>query len=98
MNKELEHKIEKTLNSVELIEKVTISKDFKQHLLDDVFHKNETKIFTLWSDPKFQIAAAIVVLLVNALVISYVFNTQTETSINSFAQEYSLKDQNTIFN
>ena len=96
-NKLLDDKMDKAFESLDTIQKVEISQNFKEDVLARLKVTQEEK-YSLWFTPKYQIAATIIFLLINTLVIYYAFNSKSEDTIDAFAREYHLKSSETLFN
>tara|TARA_R110001592_G_scaffold360071_1_gene667871 strand:+ start:366 stop:683 length:318 start_codon:yes stop_codon:yes gene_type:complete len=99
-NKEhINQQVEATFNTLDAIEEVKVNYFFKHKVLQQLENQKEdkTSIFT-WFTPQFQMATLAFVLLLNASAILYAFSSQTNTSnssLESFAQEYSLQSETT---
>lgn len=94
-NKEIDKKVEDTFMAIETIEKVKVSPYFKHKVLQKINEEKEEKekVFS-WLTPKFQLAAVLVILFLNAVTIFYAFNSSEKTtnySVETFSQEYSLE-------
>ena len=76
---------------------VKISTSFKQRVFNKIaVTKKEKTVFT-WFTPQLQVAAMVVILLVNASAIVYTFSTEKQTSeVDAFAQEYNFNSENTF--
>jgi len=89
---EIDKKIEVAFDSLEQINEVKISSSFKQQVLKLALEQEKEEILLTWFTPKLQMAAMIIVLLVNVTAIMYTFSTtSSETNISSFVQEYNLR-------
>ncbi|QOD61695.1 hypothetical protein H9I45_04390 [Polaribacter haliotis] len=95
-NKEhIQKKVEDTFNVLEDINKVAINPFLKHKILQKLNNVEEKKVVINWFTPQLQLAAFVIVLLMNASAIYYAFNSAevtTTSDINSFAQEYSLQE------
>lgn len=102
-NKELiKKKVEDTFNVLEDINKVEVNPFLKHKILQKLNNVEEKKGVINWFTPQLQLAAFVIVLLMNASAIYYAFNSTevtTTSDINSFAQEYSLQEtSNSLLN
>lgn len=99
-NKErINQQVEAAFNTLDAIEEVNVNHFFKHKVLQQIENKKEvkTRIFT-WFTPQLQMATLAIVLLLNVSAILYVFSSQKDTSnssLESFAQEYSLQPETT---
>lgn len=99
-NKEyINQQVEATFKALDAIEEVKVNHFFKHKVLQQLKQQKEveTSVFT-WFTPKLQLASLALILLLNASVILYAFSSQTATSnssLESFAQEYSLQSKTT---
>jgi hypothetical protein len=105
-NKEyINQQVEDTFKVIDAIKDVEVNHFFKHKVLQKLnAEKEEKKSIFSWLTPQLQLATLCVVLLLNAGTLFYVFtnstnNTVTSTSLETFAQEYSLQsDNNSILN
>ncbi|WP_299061404.1 hypothetical protein [uncultured Polaribacter sp.] len=102
-NKEhIKNKVKDTFNVLESINKVEVNPFLKHKILQKLNNVEEKKKEINWFTPKLQLAAFVIVLLMNAIAIYYVFSSTEVTitsDINSFAQEYSLQEtSNSLLN
>jgi len=95
INKQIEKKISETFYALEQVEEVKVSSSFKQNVLQ-ALQEEESEVINLgWFTPKLQLAAMIIVIMVNAVAIMHSFSSvEAESSISSFAQEYNLETTN----
>ncbi len=97
-NKEqIDKQVEAAFNALGVIEEVKVNHFFKHKVLQKIVHQKveKAKVFT-WFTPQLQMASLALVLLLNASAILYAFSSQTttsDTSLESFAQEYSLQSE-----
>jgi hypothetical protein len=100
-NKEqIDKQVEAAFNAIGAIEEVKVNHFFKHRVLQQIANQKveKAKVFT-WFTPQLQIASLALVVLLNASAILYAFSSQTttsETSLESFAQEYSLQSETTF--
>jgi hypothetical protein len=92
--KHIHQQVEDTFNVLEDINSVEVSPFFKHKILQKINTEEEKKVVLNWFTPKLQLAAFVIVLLMNTSAIYYAFSSSevsTNTDINSFAQEYYLQ-------
>ena len=96
-DKDMVAKGEDTFEVLDKINEVKISTSFKQRVFNKIaVTKKEKTVFT-WFTPQLQVAAMVVILLVNASAIVYTFSTEKQTSeVDAFAQEYNFNSENTF--
>lgn len=71
------------------IKEVEVSASFKSSVLEKIEEKKESNVIGFnWFTPKYQIAAMIVVLLVNTLAIAYAFSYKETESLESLQEQY----------
>ena len=88
---EIDKKVDKAFELLDKINEVKVSPSFKKSTLDKALRYKEREIEISWFTPKLQLAAMVVVLVVNVSVISYTFwSSPSVTNVGSFAQDYSL--------
>ena len=96
---QIEKNIEATFKVLDAVEEVKVSHFFKHKVLQQLAHQQEEKpIVFAWFSPKLQMATLGLVLLMNVSTIFYAFSSQeqiTESSLETFAQEYSLQSETT---
>lgn len=103
-NYNIQDKIEDTFQVLESIKQVEVSANFSSKVLTSLEdEKQEQKKQIAWVGPQLQLAAMIVVLLVNALVIYYTLNTNdienNVSDIEQFAKDYNIySESNDILN
>jgi len=96
----IQDKIDDTLNVLETMKEVKVSTDFSAKVLDSIaYEKNTQEKPTFWLTPQLQLAAMIVVLLVNAIVIYHTLNTNSVennvSGIEQFAKDYNIYSEST---
>jgi hypothetical protein len=100
-NKEhINQQVEATFNALNAIEEVKVNHFFKHKVLQQLKNQKEekTSVFA-WFTPQLQMVTLAFVVLLNASAILYAFSSQTTTSsssLESFAQEYSLQSETTL--
>lgn len=96
----IQDKIDNAINVLETIKEVKVSTDFSAKVLDSIeCEKNTQEKSTSWFTPQLQLAAMIVILLVNAIVIYHTLNTNSMennvSGIEQFAKDYSIYSEST---
>lgn len=86
----LENKIEEVFTSLDKINEVKIDASFKKEVLSNIDNATPELTYYNWFTPKLQIAAMVVVLLVNTLAVCHLFVNQDSASLESVAEQYSL--------
>ncbi len=98
-NYNIQNKIEDTFKVLDSIEEVKVSADFSSKVLGKLEQAKMDKKQVAWFTPQLQLAAMIVVLLVNAIVIYHTLNTNTMESsvsdIEQFAKDYNFYSDST---
>lgn len=95
--KDISTKIEETLDVVNHISEVKIPSSFKQNVFSKIAQNRKEKPVLTWFTPQLQVAAMLVILLVNVSAIVYTFSTQEQTlEIEAFAQEYDFENSTTF--
>jgi len=88
--------IEDLLEPLNKIGKVSTSAVFKERVLVKIAEE-KTKTFVVnWFTPKLQIAAMIVILLVNTIAISYLFKSKEDVSLENFVEQYELNSSSVL--
>ncbi|MDB2384936.1 hypothetical protein N9V96_00515 [Polaribacter sp.] len=94
--KNIDKKITSTIEVLDHIEKVEAPHFFAHKVLQKIATEKESqKKYFSWFSPTLQLAAIGLVLVVNAIVLTYSFNssnTSNTDAITTFAEEYSLQD------
>lgn len=85
--------IDTTLNVLDKIETVKVNTLFKDRVLDKINQEKEENSLFVWFNSKLQLAAMIIVLLVNTFVIVHVFNIEKTSNVQNFAKEFGLSTQ-----
>lgn len=98
----IQKKVEDTFNVLKDINIVAVDPFLKHKILQKLNKVEEKKVVISWFTPQLQLAAFVIVLLMNVSAIYYAFNSSevtTTSDINSFAQEYSLQEtSNSLLN
>ncbi|ARV05322.1 hypothetical protein BTO04_00830 [Polaribacter sp. SA4-10] len=100
-NKEyINQQVEGTFKVLDTIEKVDVNHFFKHKVLQKLQEKEAYKITFSWLSPQLQLATLGMVVFLNVSAILYAFSINTtDTSLETFAQEYSLyTETNSILN
>lgn len=99
-NKEhINQQVAATFKILDSIEEVKVNHFFKHKVLQQLNNQKEEKTRILaWFTPSLQLATLGLVILLNTSAVLYAFSFQEQTSVDSldtFAQEYSLKPETT---
>ncbi|MDT7833158.1 hypothetical protein RQM59_12245 [Flavobacteriaceae bacterium S356] len=100
----IQDKIEDTIHVLDTIQEVKPSTGFSAKVLDLIENEKNSKEKSIpWFTAQLQLAAMIVILLVNAIVIYHTLNTNTiennVSGIEQFAKDYNIySDSNEILN
>lgn len=99
-NYNIQDKIEDTFKVLDSIQEVAVSSDFSSKVLNTLNQeKNKENTTVSWLTPQLQLAAMIVVLLVNAIVIYHTLNTNAIENnvyeIEQFAKDYNIYSEST---
>mgnify|MGYP000271227423 CR=1 FL=1 len=91
-----------TLDILDEIQEVKVSPFFKNKVLNHIREQKEEKVILLgWFRPQLQIAAVILVLVMNALTLYYSLNLQDNTQelsgFEAFVQDYSIESTSDIY-
>lgn len=90
-NKNIQSKIDGTLNAIDTIEKVKISPFFKDKTMRRLFaKKEEQQIVWSWFTPKLQLATLVCVVVLNVIAFTKLQETSYDDNINQFAESYGL--------
>lgn len=93
-NKNIEHKIKKTLEAFDSIEHVNVSPFFKDKTMQRLFTEKEQEL-TMWSwfTPRLQLATLVCVIALNVFAFSKL-NTETyNDNLNEFAENFGLSEE-----
>ena len=99
-NKEhINQQVAATFKVLDAIEEVKVTHFFKHKVLQQLNNQKEEKTRILaWFTPSLQLATLGLVILLNTSAVLYAFSFQEQTlvdSLDTFAQEYSLKPETT---
>lgn len=96
-SKDIPIEVEDTFEVLKQIREVKVSASFQQNVLNSIEKIAQEKITFTWFTPQLQLAAMLLVLLVNTSVIVYTFSVEKQASeIDNFAQEYSFNTTDTL--
>ena len=90
-----------TLNILDEIQEVKVSPFLKNQVLNKIREQKEDKVPLLgWMSPQLQLAAILVILMVNATAIFYTLDEQNSnqelSGFEAFVEDYSLDSGNNI--
>lgn len=100
-DKNIQDKVNQTLDVVESLQQVKVSPFFKDQTLQRLFYKEEEKqTFWSWFTPQLQLAALVCIVAVNVYTITQIKNSVYESSVSTFASDYGLdtSTEDTLFN
>lgn len=86
----LENKIEEVFTSLNEINEVKVSALFKEKVLGNIENSEPELIYYSWFTPRLQIAAMVIIILVNTLAVYHLFLNQDSASLENLAEQYSL--------
>ncbi|GGD24001.1 hypothetical protein [Hyunsoonleella pacifica] len=96
-NKNLQQKIDETLNILDNTETVNVSPFFKDKTMHVLFaEKKEEHIAWSWFTPKLQLATLVCVVVLNVMAFTRLQETSTyEENVSEFAESYGLSTNDT---
>ncbi len=102
-DRNIQNKIDETLNVLESIEKVNVSPFFKDKTMNVLFtEKEEVQTVWSWFTPKLQLATLLCVVVLNVIAFTKLEETSAyEANISEFAESYGLSvsdDDTSILN
>ncbi|WP_372756628.1 hypothetical protein [Mariniflexile sp.] len=90
-NKDLQNKIDSTLNAIDAIESVNVSPFFKDKTMQRLFAEKDEPVTTWsWFSPKLQLATLVCVIVLNIIAFSEISKSNYDENINDFAETYGL--------
>lgn len=92
-NKDIQNKIDSTLNAMDVIEGVNVSPFFKDKTMQRLFTEEEEITVWNWFTPKLQLATLVCVIVLNVFAFSKLNasnNSSYDDSIDQFAETYGL--------
>ncbi|GAL64024.1 hypothetical protein [Algibacter lectus] len=100
INKDIQQKIDSTLQAVDGIETVNVSPFFKDKTMQRLFsEKEEVVVASSWFTPKLQLATLACVVVLNVLAFTQLDNSSGTSSydenLNQFAETYGLSSSST---
>jgi hypothetical protein len=100
-NKNIQHKIDDTFDSINKIKEVETPPFFKEKMMKRMFaeEKEEQNVFS-WFSPKLQFATLVCVIVLNITAYTQLQTNSYNDNVNSFATSYGLQSdsENSIFN
>ena len=101
INKNIQYKIDKTIDSIDAIDQVKVSPFFKDKMMKRLFNeeKEEQYVFS-WFSPKLQFATLVCVIVLNLVAFNKIQKDSYNENVSSFATSYGLQSdsENSIFN
>lgn len=99
INKDIQQKIDSTLQAVDGIETVKVSPFFKDKTMQRLFsEKEEVAMGWSWFTPKLQLATLVCVVILNVLAFTQLDSSGTSSydeNLNEFAETYGLSSSST---
>ncbi|ALJ04681.1 hypothetical protein APS56_05830 [Pseudalgibacter alginicilyticus] len=90
-NKNIENKINSTLEAVNAIEPVNVSPFFKDKTMQRLFsEKEKTNSNWNWFTPKLQLATLVCVVILNVIAFTQMKSSSYEENMNTFSETYGL--------
>ncbi len=100
-NKNIQHKIDHTLESINSIETVHVSPYFKDKTMRRMFaEKEDSAPIWYWFSPKLQLATLACIIALNIIAFKNMKENSYDKNINQFSETYglSIENENSIFN
>ena len=101
-NKNIQSKIDSTLNAMDAIEAVNVSPFFKDKTMNVLFaEKEETVSVWNWFSPKLQLATLVCVVILNVVALTQINTSSYDENLDEFAESYGLStsdDDTSILN
>jgi hypothetical protein len=99
INKDIQQKIDSTLQAVDGIETVNVSPFFKDKTMQRLFsEKEEVVMRSSWFTPKLQLATLACIVILNVLAFTQLDSSGTSSydeNLNEFAETYGLSSSST---
>ena len=99
INKDIQQKIDSTLQAVDGIETVNVSPFFKDKTMQRLFsEKEEVVMRSSWFTPKLQLATLACIVILNVLAFTKLDSSGTSSydeNLNEFAETYGLSSSST---
>ncbi|WP_308993037.1 hypothetical protein QLS71_011125 [Mariniflexile litorale] len=88
-NKDIQNKIDSTLNVIDAIETANVSPFFKDKTMQRLFTEKEEIVTTRnWFSPKLQLATLSCVVILNVIAFTQIKASSYDENINEFADTY----------
>ncbi len=101
INKNIEDRIEDTLNVMDAIEEVKVSPFFKDKTMQKLFaEKEEEPLIGTWFSPRLQLATLVCFIVLNVLAFTQLDSNKHDQDISEFAETYGLSSSSdaSLFN
>ena len=96
-SKNIQSKIDSTIEAVDAIEKASVSPFFKGKTMNLLFNeKEERKETWSWFTPKLQLATLVCVIVLNVLAFTKLQESNYDDSVNQFADSFGLSSSTEI--
>lgn len=90
-NKNIQKKIDGTLDAMNTIETVHVSPFFKDKTMQRLFvEKEEKQVAWSWFTPKLQLTTLVCVVVLNVIAFTNLQNTAYDENVSEFAESYGL--------
>ena len=95
-NKNIQHKIERTLKAMDTIETVNVSPFFKGKTMNRLFaEKEEQQTSWSWFTPNLQLATLVCIIVLNIVAFTKLKETKYDENVSQFAETYGLSTNTT---
>ena len=95
-NKNIQHKIERTLEAMDTIETVNVSPFFKGKTMNRLFaEKEEQQTIWSWFTPNLQLATLVCISVLNIVAFTKLKETKYDENVSQFAETYGLSTNTT---
>ena len=90
-NKEIQKKIDSTLDAIDAIETVNVPPFFKDKTMQRLFAEHEEKqVAWSWFTPKLQFATLVCIVVLNVIAFTNLQKTAYDENVSQFAESYGL--------
>lgn len=98
MKNNIDQIINEVLTAPASFNDVKISPQFKEKVIHKLFNEKKDATVVSWFTPKLQVAAAVIVLLVNSIAITYIVKTNYSTNILNFSKTFNINNSESVLN
>ncbi len=90
-NKDIQKKIDSTLDAMDAVKTVNVSPFFKDKTMQRLFaEKEEKQVVWSWFTPKLQLATLVCVIVLNVIAFTNLKKTTYNENVTQFAESYGL--------